>query len=248
MRSIIRHPTDKRNLAPGALTTLELILDIKHRIPPTNALLALLVLALGVEQLFAEGGVIRAGGGLLDHDLLVVVRDLVDDPLGGFAQLEVVEGLDAFGGDGDTVGIGRLVMGRWAEWSRGAWVDGEAEASRNGVEDDMTYPDCACRKASPVSTLHTSMNRHPLTYGYIPSCPTIHVVLRMNKTRCASFNLEERLRVSPAISTTPRRRRPEAYLYQECRPGGRICFEEAQAYEIVGDECSGNGVCCGGTE
>ena len=102
MRRIIRHPTNKRNLAPRPLPGLQLILNIKHRIPPANPLFALLVLALGIEQFFAEDAVVRASGGLFDDDFLVVVGDFVDDPFGGFAELEVVEGLDAFGGDGDT--------------------------------------------------------------------------------------------------------------------------------------------------
>jgi len=102
LRRIIRHPTNKRNLAPRPLPTLQLILDIKDRITAADPLFALLVLALGVEQLFAEDGVVRVGRGLFDDDFLVVVGDFVDDPFGGFAELEVVEGLDAFGGDGDT--------------------------------------------------------------------------------------------------------------------------------------------------
>lgn len=47
LRRIIRHPANKRNLAPTPLAALQLILDVKHRIPPSHPLFALAVLALG---------------------------------------------------------------------------------------------------------------------------------------------------------------------------------------------------------
>jgi hypothetical protein len=104
---IIRNPRNKSDLAPLALAS-GLILDIKHRVPPSDALDAGLVLALGVEQLFAEFAVVSVRGGLFDDDLLPVVADLVDDPFRALAEFEVVEGLDAFGIYGDSTGV-RLV-------------------------------------------------------------------------------------------------------------------------------------------
>ena len=85
LRRIIRHPRNKSNLAPLALARRSLILDIKHRVPPPDALDAGLVLALGAEQFLAEFGVVRVGGGLFDDDFFPVVADFVDDPFGAFA-------------------------------------------------------------------------------------------------------------------------------------------------------------------
>ena len=86
LRRIIRHPRDEGDLAPLALAS-SLILNIKHRVPSSDALNTRLVLALGIEQLLAEFAVVGVGGGLLDDDLLPVVADLVDDPLDVLAEL-----------------------------------------------------------------------------------------------------------------------------------------------------------------
>lgn len=79
MRRIIGAPSNKGNFAPGALAALELILDVKDGVAAADALLALAVLALGVEQLFAEPGPVALRARLLDYNLLPVVADLVDD-------------------------------------------------------------------------------------------------------------------------------------------------------------------------
>jgi hypothetical protein len=99
---IIWRPANKRNLAPGSLATLQLILDVEDRVPPTDALLSAAVLALGVEQLLAEDIVVCFFGGFLDDDFFVVVADLVDYPFNVLAELELVERADAVGVDGDT--------------------------------------------------------------------------------------------------------------------------------------------------
>jgi len=104
LRRIIRAPRDEGNLVSSALTALKLILHIKHGITATNALLTLPVLRLGVEQLLAEIGPFALGAGLLNHDFLPVVADLVDDPFHGLAKFELVEGRNAFGCDGDSLG------------------------------------------------------------------------------------------------------------------------------------------------
>ena len=124
MRRIIRHPANKRNLAPLPLAR-SLILDIEDGIAPANPLDAGLVLALGVEELLAEFAVVRVGAGFFHDDLFPVVADFVDDPFGAFAEFQLVEGLDAFGGDGDSAHM--LLVGV------GGWV--------GGGEDG--YPDCA---------------------------------------------------------------------------------------------------------
>lgn len=103
LRRIIWHPRDEGDLAALALTALCLVLDIEHGVSASNALFTLLVLALGVQELLSELGVVWVGGGLLNNNLLPVVGDFVDDPLGGLAELEVVEGLDALGCDGNAV-------------------------------------------------------------------------------------------------------------------------------------------------
>jgi hypothetical protein len=102
LRCIIRAPTNKRNLIPLPLPTLQLILDIKHRISSANAFLSATVLALGVDELLAEGGVVAVRGRLFDHNLLPVVADLVDDVADRLAELQLVEFRDAFGGYGDA--------------------------------------------------------------------------------------------------------------------------------------------------
>lgn len=100
MASIIGHPADEGDLV--ALSAVLVKLNVVHGVATTDALDTSLVLALGVDQLLAESLVVVLGGRLLDNDLLVVVGDLEDDPLGALAELEVVEGSDALGGDGDT--------------------------------------------------------------------------------------------------------------------------------------------------
>ena len=105
LRRIIWRPADKSDLAPGALSAFELVLDVEHGVATANALLALAVLALGVEELLTEDGPVSLLGGLLNNNLLPVVADLVDDPLGVLAELELVEGADALGCDGNTGGV-----------------------------------------------------------------------------------------------------------------------------------------------
>jgi hypothetical protein len=103
LRRIIGRPADECDLAPCSLARLELVLDVKHGVAAANALLALAVLALCVEQLLAEHVEVGLLGRLLDDNLLPVVADLVDDPLDVLAELELVERADALGRDGDTV-------------------------------------------------------------------------------------------------------------------------------------------------
>ena len=91
------------NGAPLALAS-SVVLDIVDGVSATDALVSSSVLALCVEELLAEDGVVGLSGRVLDDDLLPVVRDLVDDPLGRLAELEVVECGDALGCNGNTVG------------------------------------------------------------------------------------------------------------------------------------------------
>ena len=102
LRRIIWRPADESDLAPGAFSALELVLDVENGVATANALLAAAVLALGVEQLLTEDVKVGLLGSLLDDNLFPVVADLVDDPLDILAELELVEGADALGGDGDT--------------------------------------------------------------------------------------------------------------------------------------------------
>jgi hypothetical protein len=118
LRRIVRAPGNKGDLAPRALAALELVLDVKDGVAAADALLALAVLALGVEQLFTETGPVALRRCLLNHNFLPVVADLVDDVFDRLAQLEVVERADALGGYGDAVE--RLVSwtSRKAEFER----------------------------------------------------------------------------------------------------------------------------------
>jgi len=102
LRSIVRCPANKGNLAPRALATVKLVLDIEDGIAATDALLATAVLALGVEELLAEDVKVCLLGRLFDDNLFPVITDLVDYPLDVFAELKLVEGADALGRDGDT--------------------------------------------------------------------------------------------------------------------------------------------------
>ena len=81
---------------PLALAS-SVVLDILDGVSATDALVASSVLALCVEELLAEDGVVGLGRRVLDDNLLPVIRDLVDDPLGRLAELEVVECSDALG-------------------------------------------------------------------------------------------------------------------------------------------------------
>ena len=118
LRRIIRRPANECDLAPRALAAIKLVLDVEDSIAPANALLALAVLALCAQQLLAEGVEVGFLGCLLDHDFFPVVADLVDDPFDVLAELELVEGADALGRDGDTGWV--LVEGRgWREGAGG---------------------------------------------------------------------------------------------------------------------------------
>jgi hypothetical protein len=102
LRRIIRCPADKRNLATRALAAV--VLDVEDGIATTNALLALAVFALGIEQLLAEDVEVGFLGCFLDNNLFPVVADLVDNPLDVLAKLQLVEGVDALGRYGDPAG------------------------------------------------------------------------------------------------------------------------------------------------
>lgn len=118
MSGIVRDPREEADLVALALTGV--VLDIVDGVAATEALVALLVLALGGDELLAEGVVVVVGGGLLNDNLLPVVGDLVDDPLGALAQLQVVEGSDTLGSDGNTEGGGVSVeAGGWSGFIEG---------------------------------------------------------------------------------------------------------------------------------
>ena len=99
MCSIIRNPGDERDLASLALAVWSVVFDIVDGVSATNALIASLVLALCAQKLLTELFVVSIGGLLLNNNLLPVIGDLVDDPLGGLAELQVVESCDTVGVD-----------------------------------------------------------------------------------------------------------------------------------------------------
>lgn len=114
LSGIIGHPADEGDLVALALAAGSVVLDVVDGITATNALDTLAVLALGAEELLAEGLVVVLGRSLFDNDLLPVIGDLEDDPLGALAELEVVEGLDALGSDGDTEWRMSVALGLWS--------------------------------------------------------------------------------------------------------------------------------------
>ena len=148
LRRIIGGPRDEGDLGACALAVLELVLDVEDTVTAANALLALAVLALGVEELLAEDRPVSLLGCLLNNNLLPVVADLVDDPLGVLAELELVEGGDALGCDGNTGGVTLARLGaatryggvgcKHARRTRGVSVDG-CQGSRCMI--GRTYPD-----------------------------------------------------------------------------------------------------------
>jgi hypothetical protein len=102
LRRIIWRPADECNLAPGSLARVELVLDIEYGIAAANALFALAVFALCVEQLLTESVKVCLLGGLLNDNLFPIIADLVDNPFDVFAKLQLVEGADALGRYGNT--------------------------------------------------------------------------------------------------------------------------------------------------
>ena len=111
MSSIIGHPADEADLVALALAVGSVVLDVVDGVTAANARVALAVVALGADELLAESLVVVLLGCLLDDNLLVVIGDLVDDPLEALAELELVEGRDALGCDGDTGGRVLMVVG-----------------------------------------------------------------------------------------------------------------------------------------
>lgn len=95
---------------PLALS-LGLVFHVVDSVSSTNTLLAFPVLALCVQKLLPECGVVGNGGALLDDNLLPVIGDLVDDPFGRLSKLEVVECRDTLRRDGNTAKKGEL--GEW---------------------------------------------------------------------------------------------------------------------------------------
>lgn len=91
----------KKGAIPCALAALQLVLEIIHRIPRPSSLLPLGA-RLGVQDLLLEILPFRVGGGFLDDDFLVVVRELVDDVFERFAEFELVELGDAVRVDGGS--------------------------------------------------------------------------------------------------------------------------------------------------
>ena len=90
---------------PLSLASFQLVLEIVHRIPWPLTLLAL-VARLGIHELGLKRFPVAISGFLLDDNLLVIVRELIDDVLdGSFSEFELVECRYALWCDGDT--------GRW---------------------------------------------------------------------------------------------------------------------------------------
>lgn len=85
-------PGDENNLVSLTFTSTDLVLKVVDG-----------VLAVVLRQLLQESVVVRLGRGLLDNNLGLRVVQLVDDELVLLAQLQVVEGLQRFVSNGNTV-------------------------------------------------------------------------------------------------------------------------------------------------
>lgn len=91
-RSGVGRPGEENNLVSLTFTSTNLVLKVVDG-----------VLAVVLRQLLQESVVVRLGRGLLNNDLGLRVVQLVDDELVLLAQLQVVEGLQRFVSNGNTV-------------------------------------------------------------------------------------------------------------------------------------------------
>lgn len=94
--SIIRRPCNEGNLASRTLARRQVVGKVVHGVSWALGQRTALGLGLGVDKLLAEAIPVSVFRGILDHDLLVVIRELVDDVFDGLAELEFVELADAF--------------------------------------------------------------------------------------------------------------------------------------------------------
>lgn len=106
--AIVSSTHEAQPCLPLALTNI--VLEVEHCVSWTNTFRTVLGLALCVYQLLTERFVVGFCRRLLDNDLLPVVGDLVDNPLGGLAELEFIESGDTFGADGNTGGGAALLV------------------------------------------------------------------------------------------------------------------------------------------
>jgi hypothetical protein len=165
LRRIIWAPRNKRNFGPRSLATGQIILDIVDGITTAHALLALAVLALGVEQLLAEHVEVGLVGCLLHHNLFPVVADLVDYPLDVFAELQLVELADAVGIYGDTGGIVLAWVRGVGGWSDGWW------GARMAVNGGEVRDAVCCRVRTliePAALMVSVVTLYPASWADLP--------------------------------------------------------------------------------
>ena len=105
---------------------------------------------LGAQQLGPEGVPVVLGRLVFDHDLGVVVGQLVDDVLELLAELEVVERLDALLRDGDAARP-PVSLGFGAAKSPPR-LDGGTKAVVGVVRRMDAYPDLLCTRSLVSST------------------------------------------------------------------------------------------------
>lgn len=87
----------------------------------------------GVDELLTEDLPVALVRGVLDDDLLVVVRELEDDELVLLVELQVIVGRYAVLGNGRSAAGERLVSAPWRGWRPERW--------RTGEEVVITNPD-----------------------------------------------------------------------------------------------------------
>lgn len=147
LSGIIRHPADEGDLVALALAVGSVVLDVVDGVATANAGVALAVVALGADELLAESLVVVLARLLLDDNLLVVIGDLVDHPLEALAELELVEGSDALGSDGDTVGGVLMVVGLGLGGrARVRLVSGGTEEAGGELRDSLAVNERTLRK------------------------------------------------------------------------------------------------------
>lgn len=117
---IIGGPGEEGNLVALTLARGKAVLEVVDGVAGALANSTALGLGLGVDQLLAEVVIVLIGRGLLDDDLLVVVRELVDDVLVLLGELELVVGRYALLRDLRSGGENRVSMRRLAKVVDGA--------------------------------------------------------------------------------------------------------------------------------
>jgi hypothetical protein len=107
--SIIRGPGNEGDLVSDTIARGQVVLEVVNGVTGTLANGTSSALGGSVDERLTEVLPLAALGGLLDNNLLVVVRELVDDELVLLVKLQVVESSNAFLRNGGSI-VGKQSM------------------------------------------------------------------------------------------------------------------------------------------